>query len=89
MPNIEDARPACRGANVELIQWDPEFPETLQKVFEGCTASLLVPPIHNRLIVAAKYIQMAKQNGVRFLVNIGVQFDDKRVNIAQEADSVI
>lgn len=59
IPFIEDAKAACEGANVEFVQWDPEQPSTLRKVFEGCSASLLVPPIHNRVEVSKMYIKMA------------------------------
>ena len=57
MPNIEDARPSCEGADVELVQWDLENPSTLATAFEGCTASLLVPPIHNRIEIIQRYLR--------------------------------
>jgi hypothetical protein len=39
------------GVNIELVEWDPDNVSTLKYVFEGCTASLFVPPIHNRIEV--------------------------------------
>ena len=59
VPNIEDAAPNCKGANVELVKWDPEKPdETLPPVFKDCDASLLVAPINNRIDISKRYIKM-------------------------------
>eukprot|EP00347_Sterkiella_histriomuscorum_P007542 403348524 len=74
IPNIEDAIPSCRGAQVELVKWNPEKPETLNEVFKDCDASLLVPPINNRINVSRKYIEMSIKYKLKFLINIGVQF---------------
>ena len=72
VPNIEDARPSCEGADVELVQWDVDKPETLAKAFEGCTSSLLVPPIHNRIEIIQRYLRYAVEYELEYLVCIGV-----------------
>ncbi|CDW80290.1 UNKNOWN [Stylonychia lemnae] len=89
VPNIEDARPSCEGANVELVQWDPNNSETLNEAFKECTASLLVPPINNRVSVSKKYIDMAVKHKLNFLINSGVQFTNQDIQIGEESNQVI
>lgn len=56
LPDISEAANVVQGTNVELMQWNPSDSNSLRKVFQGCTASLLVPPVNNRVAVAKQFI---------------------------------
>jgi uncharacterized protein YbjT (DUF2867 family) len=88
VPDVENAKPACKGANVEFAQWEPGSPETLKDVFNGCTAVLIVPPIKDRVDIGRFYISQAKQAGLKFICCIGVQHGDPRLLLSREANTV-
>ncbi len=72
VPNIEDAKPSCKGAEVEFYQWNPDKPESLREAYQGCTASMLVPPIHNRIEIVKRYLRYAQEFKLSYLICIGV-----------------
>lgn len=88
LPDISDAAKVLEGYNVELLEWNPKDNDSMRSVFSGCSASLLVPPIHNRVVVAKRFIQIAKEAGIQYLACMGVQFDDEQVQISRDAKEV-
>lgn len=88
IPDIENAKPACKGANVEFIQWNPSADVSLTHVFQGYTSTLFVPPINNRIQVCERYLNAAKKAGIKYIVCIGIQHDNPKLRLSREAKTV-
>jgi uncharacterized protein YbjT (DUF2867 family) len=88
VPDVTDAKLACRGMPVELVQWDPADPVTLSQVLADTNALLMVPPIMNRVRVARAYIEAAQRSGIEYIMCLGVQFHEPRLTLATEANEV-
>jgi uncharacterized protein YbjT (DUF2867 family) len=88
VPDVTDARLACSGMPVELVEWDPAHPETLVGVLRDSQALLMVPPIHNRVTVARSYVDAALAAGIEYILCLGVQFHDPRITLASEVHEV-
>lgn len=88
VPNVPDARTACEGMEIELVQWTVEDPPTLEPVLDGATALLMVPPIQNRVEIARTYIRAARRVGIGYILCLAVQHHDPRLRIAGEAEQV-
>ncbi|GIH10814.1 NAD(P)-dependent oxidoreductase [Rhizocola hellebori] len=88
VPDAQDAKLACDGMPVELVEWDPARPETLADVLADCQSLLMVPPIQNRVQVARSYVDTARAVGIDYICCLGVQHHDPRLTLAQEANAV-
>lgn len=88
IPEVKNAKAACEGMNVELVEWDPNDGESIKNAFENCDAALLVHPIKDRIRMAQVYLEAAKNSDIKFIVCIGVQHDDPLVRLASDAHIV-
>jgi NAD(P)H dehydrogenase (quinone) len=83
-----DARRAVTGMDVELIDWDPAEPATLDRVLVDCDRMLMVPPIDGRVRVAETYLDAAKRAGVDYILCLGIQHPASACTMAAEVAQV-
>jgi uncharacterized protein YbjT (DUF2867 family) len=76
LPDVDIARDACAGADVEFVQWDPARPESLVAVYSDCQSTLLVAPIQGRVAVGRVQVGAMMEAGVQFVCCLGIQYDD-------------
>jgi uncharacterized protein YbjT (DUF2867 family) len=88
LPDVEIAKSACEGAEVEFVQWDLSKSESLVEAYEGCNSVLMVPPIQDRIGVGEMYLDAAKKAGVEFICCIGVQYRNTDLKLSREADKL-
>jgi uncharacterized protein YbjT (DUF2867 family) len=83
-----DARRAVTGMDVELIDWDPAEPASLDRVLADCDRMLMVPPIDGRVRIAGTYLDAAKRAGIEYILCLGIQYPASACTMGSEVEQV-
>lgn len=88
IPEAPIAGRAVADIDVELREWEPQQPDTLEAALAGTHTMLMVPPIDRRVTIGRTYIEAAQRASVEQIVCLGIQFRPGECTMADQADEL-